>query len=328
VPASGNPSYYVEDMLSTSRVITTNSGVVCYDADFYPFGGQRIISSSSGNNYKFNGKERDTETGNDDFGARYYSNRFGRWLSADWSSVPAPVPYANLGSPQTLNLYAMASDNPESFADLDGHAGNWNWYQIGTLGGWGPDLVVSASDFWTNGTDTSTISNPPPGALPAPQQQAANQQQAQNQNQQVPPEVKAAIAEAVKASNSPTADDKKGGFHEEEGVWGSDIKTGNTIVSPAKPGPVSNQGDKEAHIEVGNAVNPALNQKMMPQGEWHVHPKGSGDRQFVQPPSGADKTNAVFKTNIVVGAGNNRVYFYNSSGVVREMSLNQFMKEP
>ena len=50
---------------------------------------------------KFEGKERDTETGNDDFGARYYSNRFGRWLSADWSNVPVPVPYANLTNPQT-----------------------------------------------------------------------------------------------------------------------------------------------------------------------------------------------------------------------------------
>jgi len=31
------------------------------------------------------------------------------------------VPYANLTNPQTLNLYAMVSDNPEAFADLDGH---------------------------------------------------------------------------------------------------------------------------------------------------------------------------------------------------------------
>jgi len=31
------------------------------------------------------------------------------------------VPYANLTNPQTLNLYAMVSDNPETFADLDGH---------------------------------------------------------------------------------------------------------------------------------------------------------------------------------------------------------------
>jgi RHS repeat-associated protein len=91
------------------------------NADFYPFGGERDITTTCGSNYKFEGKERDTETGNDDFGARYYTSRLGRWLSADWSSVPAPVPYANLTNPQTLNLYAMVRDNPETFADLDGH---------------------------------------------------------------------------------------------------------------------------------------------------------------------------------------------------------------
>jgi RHS repeat-associated protein len=121
LPASSTPIYYVEDMLGTSRVIATNTGVVCYDADFYPYGGERSYTNTCPQNYKFEGKERDTETGNDDFGARYYSNRFGRWLSADWSSVPAPVPYANLTNPQTLNLYAMVADDPESFADLDGH---------------------------------------------------------------------------------------------------------------------------------------------------------------------------------------------------------------
>lgn len=91
---------------------------VCYDADFYPFGGERTITNTCSQNYKFEGKKRDTETGNDDFGARYYSSRLGRWLSADWSAVPAPVPYANLTNPQALNLYAIVSDNPETFADL------------------------------------------------------------------------------------------------------------------------------------------------------------------------------------------------------------------
>jgi RHS repeat-associated protein len=123
LPASSTPIYYVEDMLGTSRVTTTNTGTVCYDADFYPYGGERTYTNSCSQNYKFEGKERDTETGNDEFGARYYSNRFGRWLSADWSNVPVAVPYANLTNPQTLNLYAMVADDPESFADLDGHDG-------------------------------------------------------------------------------------------------------------------------------------------------------------------------------------------------------------
>jgi RHS repeat-associated protein len=118
---SGGVYYYVEDMLGTSRVMTSNTGVVCYDGDFYPFGGERPYLDTCPQNYKFEGKERDVETGNDDFGARSYSNRFGRWLSADWSDAPEPVPYASFGRPQSLNLYGMVADDPESFADLDGH---------------------------------------------------------------------------------------------------------------------------------------------------------------------------------------------------------------
>jgi len=128
LPSSGSAQYYVEDMLGSSRIVATNTGVVCYDADFYPYGGERTVTDNcpASNKYKFEGKERDDESGNDDFGARYYSWRFGRWLSADWSAVPEPVPYANLTNPQTLNLYAMVSDNPETFADLDGHADSNN----------------------------------------------------------------------------------------------------------------------------------------------------------------------------------------------------------
>jgi len=123
LPAGGSAQYYVEDFLGSSRIVAQSNGVVCYDGDFTPFGGELPYTNScpAQNNYKFEGKERDTETQNDDFGARYYSWRFGRWLSADWSAVPVPVPYANLTNPQTLNLYAMVADDPESFADLDGH---------------------------------------------------------------------------------------------------------------------------------------------------------------------------------------------------------------
>jgi RHS repeat-associated protein len=133
LPASGTPIYYVEDLLGTSRVTTTSTGVVCYDADFYPYGGERFYTNTCPQNYKFEGKERDAETGNDDFGARYYSNRFGRWLSADWSSVPTPVPYANVSNPQTLNLYSMVLDDPESFADLLGHEGGYYYAPDGRM---------------------------------------------------------------------------------------------------------------------------------------------------------------------------------------------------
>jgi RHS repeat-associated protein len=67
------------------------------------------------------GKERDTESGNDYFGARYYASSMGRWLSPDWSAKVYPVPYAKLDNPQTLNLYAYVGNNPLNRFDPDGH---------------------------------------------------------------------------------------------------------------------------------------------------------------------------------------------------------------
>jgi RHS repeat-associated protein len=81
----------------------------CYDA---PPGVPRLT-----------GKERDAETGLDYFGARYYSNGLGRWVSADWSATPVPVPYADFGDPQSLNLYGYVRSIPTTRADADGHCG-------------------------------------------------------------------------------------------------------------------------------------------------------------------------------------------------------------
>jgi RHS repeat-associated protein len=67
------------------------------------------------------GKERDTESGNDYFEARYYSSAMGRFLSPDWSAKEDPIPYAKLDDPQSLNLYAYVRNNPLSRTDPDGH---------------------------------------------------------------------------------------------------------------------------------------------------------------------------------------------------------------
>jgi hypothetical protein len=45
----------------------------------------------------------------------------GRWVSADWSSAPVPVPYADFGDPQSLNQYGYARNIPTSRIDPDGH---------------------------------------------------------------------------------------------------------------------------------------------------------------------------------------------------------------
>lgn len=69
------------------------------------------------------GKERDTESGNDYFGARYYASSMGRFQSPDWSDVPMAVPYGDLENPQSLNQYAYVNNNPLSMVDNDGHDG-------------------------------------------------------------------------------------------------------------------------------------------------------------------------------------------------------------
>jgi RHS repeat-associated protein len=71
--------------------------------------------------YKFTGKERDTESGLDMFGARYYGSSLGRFMTPDWAAKPINVPYANFGNPQSLNLYSYVQNNPTTMCDPDGH---------------------------------------------------------------------------------------------------------------------------------------------------------------------------------------------------------------
>jgi RHS repeat-associated protein len=94
------------------------------------------------------GKERDSESANDYFGARYYFAGNARWLSVD--AVAGRVK-----RPQTLNRYAYVTNDPVNFSDPDGNlmqAPNckivarpglegWDLYEVCTsddLGGGGP----------------------------------------------------------------------------------------------------------------------------------------------------------------------------------------------
>jgi RHS repeat-associated protein len=84
-----------------------------------------MTCSSAGAHSRYTGKERDTESGNDYFGARYYTSTMGRFMSPDWSSRPEAMPYSSLGNPQSLNLYAYVGNNPISGYDRGGEARLW-----------------------------------------------------------------------------------------------------------------------------------------------------------------------------------------------------------
>jgi RHS repeat-associated protein len=114
VDSSGTVRYYWGDHLGTTRIVTDAAGNVCYDADFYPFQGERApYVNTCPQNYKFTGKERDSETQNDYFGARFYESNLGRFLHTD----PGPFLWTDA---QSLNRYAYTRNNPLKFVDPTG----------------------------------------------------------------------------------------------------------------------------------------------------------------------------------------------------------------
>jgi RHS repeat-associated protein len=120
-PSLAMPSFRLTDWLGTMRATTDAWGVVQSTCTGLPFGDGVACSGDIPDPHHFTGKERDTESGNDYFGARYYSSSMGRFLSPDWSGDPDPVPYAELDKPQSLNLYSYVENNPLRSTDPDGH---------------------------------------------------------------------------------------------------------------------------------------------------------------------------------------------------------------
>jgi RHS repeat-associated protein len=69
---------------------------------------QQVLSA-----HKFTGKERDAESGLDNFGARYDSSSMGRFMSPD------PLG-GRMIDPQTLNKYSYTRNNPVNLIDPTG----------------------------------------------------------------------------------------------------------------------------------------------------------------------------------------------------------------
>jgi len=119
--------YYLADPLGTKRVQANITGQTEETCQSLPFGDNlscsqtALATADDATEHHFTQKEHDVESGNDYFGARYYSSTVGRFLSPDWSAKVAPVPYAKMDNPQTLNLYAYVGNNPMIRVDADGH---------------------------------------------------------------------------------------------------------------------------------------------------------------------------------------------------------------
>jgi len=114
--SGGAVYYYFTDHLGSSDVVTNSSGAIQNESDYFPYGGERVYSQTlASQNYKFTGKERDAESGLDNFGARYNASMMGRFMTPD-----PLMASAHASNPQTWNRYAYALNNPLRFVDPDG----------------------------------------------------------------------------------------------------------------------------------------------------------------------------------------------------------------
>jgi RHS repeat-associated protein len=115
--------YDHSDWLGTERARIDLSGTVCEKIASLPFGDNQTVTSTCGDlsPLHFTGKERDTESNLDNFGARYYGPSLGRFMTPDWAARPTTVPYARFGDPQTLNLYGYVENAAVNRVDADGH---------------------------------------------------------------------------------------------------------------------------------------------------------------------------------------------------------------
>ncbi len=104
--ANNTIHYQLHDWLGTRRMQTDSNGnpeMTCVSGPF----GDMPVPCVGLSNKQFTGKERDTESGLDYFGARYCGSNMGRFMSPD--------PFLNSGhpsDPQTWNRYTYALNNP------------------------------------------------------------------------------------------------------------------------------------------------------------------------------------------------------------------------
>jgi RHS repeat-associated protein len=106
------------DWLGTERFRTYMASVpyTTESCTSLPFGDGLNCTGSDVSNLHFTGKERDSESGLDNFGARYNSSSTGRFMSPD----PRTISLRRMVDPQQWNMYAYVRNNPMVHVDPDG----------------------------------------------------------------------------------------------------------------------------------------------------------------------------------------------------------------
>ena len=104
--------FFLKDHLGSVRAVVSETGGVQQINHYYPYGDlvPNTSNDSSGNRYKYTGKESGDEIGLYDFSARFLHTRFGRFTTID----PLAEKYPG------ISPYVYCNGNPVNFVDPDG----------------------------------------------------------------------------------------------------------------------------------------------------------------------------------------------------------------
>ena len=106
--------YYHGDHLGSSAYLTDEAETITQTLNYLPYG-EDWVDVHNNPNYKYNGKEKDPESGLHYYGARYYDSDISQWLSIDPMADKYP----------SLSPYNYCADNPVILVDPDGREIDW-----------------------------------------------------------------------------------------------------------------------------------------------------------------------------------------------------------
>jgi RHS repeat-associated protein len=151
VAAQSEVEYYATDAVGSIRVVFDSNGTAVARSDYLPFG-ESYAASGAMPMARYTGQERDAEAGLDNFNARAFGARAGRFTRPDPADGDPKIP-------QTWNRYAYARNDALGFNDPSGmtevKANPPSW--------WTSDMIAGGGAYY--GSQYATRIGGPPADL-------------------------------------------------------------------------------------------------------------------------------------------------------------------
>ena len=313
--------YYHSDHLGSASFLTDRDGYETQQLVYLPFGedwvDMKYNTGQYDTPYKFNGKEKDEETGYNNYGARYYYDWASIWLSVD----PMSDKYPHVTS------YNYCANNPIMLIDPDGedpiYAKNF-WGKVKTIG---DDGRKGNGSYLVRGSVAKEVK----AATKAGNFYTGSLSQSDNVMHIPTGQIQQDVQKTVKATvNSGTTSDTR----VEHGGHALDGDVSARIWDKGTPMEISTNA--QGQIIKKWSINPfVIGGKKNVGGPsnsiqfiWHVQPVNSqpspdGDIKVLR----ENWRKGGFTGNpFIIGVENGRVNFYNEKGTIMSVKYKDFIR--